>query len=437
MWGAYAHRHLDTNERSACLDLGSISYLRGSDSAGIAVITKKKPRSPKLNIDIRKRPDHPVDFFTQKETLDQIRKPHVTCIMGHARAATHGVINEVNSHPMREGSIIGAHNGVVKKYEPTKDEETHMTDSRKLFAAINEGTLEKVLSDLDWNASYALSFIDLQFNTLNFVRNDKRPLWFARTKGGALFWASELHMIKFALGRNSIEVDAVTELKPGTLFITDLLTGEHDTKTLNLSKSVGFFPPSIQTTTTTVIEPGATNVITKPGYFPPSDDFVQERIGHMRDYMEKTKGRKFLGYTEDTVYTPSKVPNVIDMSTWEDDLKKNDASVEKGKSVYPFLNRQALNAPINDDNPANVYQIRKFGIPQWVSFPVARSYLRHGCDYCSAKSDIEDTVYWYAPREHLCEECYELPLVKTYYKHHGDFIKNDIILDSHISLYGG
>ena len=44
--------------------------------------------------------------------------------MGHTRWATHGVPNDVNSHPhlSNSGRLALVHNGIIENYEPLKKE---------------------------------------------------------------------------------------------------------------------------------------------------------------------------------------------------------------------------------------------------------------------------------------------------------------------------
>lgn len=87
---------------------------RGYDSAGVALYDGKKFISSKTKgkvSDLEKRAEEENTF---KGSMG----------IGHTRWATHGVPNDVNSHPhfSNSGELVIIHNGIIENYEPLKQE---------------------------------------------------------------------------------------------------------------------------------------------------------------------------------------------------------------------------------------------------------------------------------------------------------------------------
>jgi predicted glutamine amidotransferase len=171
-------------------------YLRGPDSTGIAV---KKHASEE--VDIVKIASHPLDLFDSKKFTAALNAYSASVFLGHNRAATRGKVNTINAHPFECGHIIGAHNGTLhmdswKELDKLLDEDTDV-DSLAIFQVIEKFGIEKATEHLF--GAWALVWIDLKENTLNFLRNKERTLFWGQSKDKTkLFWASEHPMIDCA-----------------------------------------------------------------------------------------------------------------------------------------------------------------------------------------------------------------------------------------------
>lgn len=191
-----------------------LDVIRGKHSTGVASLHKDintpvvKVVKDKLNA---------VDFMDLASFRTLMWKKHYI-LMGHNRWATKGAIVQENAHPFEFDNIVGAHNGSLNSQLSFHEGNRFAVDSQALYSELNHSDAATMWSKT--NGAAALSWIDKRDNSLNFLRNKERPLWFTTiNKGETLVWASEHWMIHVACSREGFALDeAPREVALNTLY---------------------------------------------------------------------------------------------------------------------------------------------------------------------------------------------------------------------------
>lgn len=215
---------INTWDLAVMRDMMVVSSLRGTDSTGIlqGKVSTWVGRTD-LSYTIEKGA-HDVHYFQwyhsrsadgNKRILKNLQD---NFFCAHLRAATKGAVTDENSHPFEFENLIGMHNGTLRD---SKYMDHEKTDSELLFKDINERGLKTVLEELDPDSAYAIVMFDKKNNTLNFVRNDQRTLFFGvHESRGTIYWASEAWMIREMCARNTEKLfkDDIYYFKPHTIY---------------------------------------------------------------------------------------------------------------------------------------------------------------------------------------------------------------------------
>jgi glucosamine 6-phosphate synthetase-like amidotransferase/phosphosugar isomerase protein len=170
-----------------------LDSLRGMDSTGMATV-----RMGGKKVEIAKRASHCFNLFDTKSFNDILNGTSSLAFIGHNRSATSGAIKDVNAHPFQVDHITGVHNGTLEDSDKRVLEdmvgEKFNVDSEALFAAIAKFGVKEVIPKLQkgkdsYKGAWSLVWWDTDNKTLNFLRNDHRPLWYCYSDDFKLiFW---------------------------------------------------------------------------------------------------------------------------------------------------------------------------------------------------------------------------------------------------------
>lgn len=184
-------------EENAMKLLLILDAVRGIDSTGAAFIRGNG------EVAVVKQVGNPYELAEDRRFNPAFLRLN-RAIIGHNRWATQGAVNKRNAHPFEFETLVGAHNGSLTSKWRLEDAKDFTVDSENFFHHVDK----KGLKDAMDNTAGAWSFVwwDKHAETLNFLRNKERPMYYTQSKDNAtMFWASEGWMLDVALARHGIE----------------------------------------------------------------------------------------------------------------------------------------------------------------------------------------------------------------------------------------
>ena len=194
--------------------------IRGHHATGVAAID-----TINRSLVVEKKAIASPEFLQEKECMENLFavKHNFNIYIGHNRWATSGAKDDDdNAHPFIHGDIVGVHNGSLRKQSRLDDHKDFVVDSDNLFYQLNKTGLDDTLSKAD--GAFALVWYDRKDNTLNFLRNDERPLAIARLSNGYWVWASEIGMLRWLVKRHKqLNFESTQEEKDGVKYKYDTI----------------------------------------------------------------------------------------------------------------------------------------------------------------------------------------------------------------------
>ncbi len=175
--------------RQVFRDLLDVCQVRGRDSTGVVKVMKDLG-----DYDWVKQVGAPA-FLCDGKEYDRLMTGDCAALIGHTRSKTSGEVSRRNAHPFdypKEG-ICGVHNGTLRAYTGLDGYTYQKVDSDVLYGHLAQNGPQDTFQKL--RGAWACVWWDQNEKTLNFIRNNERPLWFTWTEDmRVMIWASEIWM---------------------------------------------------------------------------------------------------------------------------------------------------------------------------------------------------------------------------------------------------
>jgi len=192
-------------ELTSFLRMLQYDTIRGEHSTGVGFVKRDKAMG------FYKTTEPGWDFVSDPRFTKKIDTFNNAVLIGHNRYATRGKVSSRNAHPFMHGNILGAHNGTIGNPEDLTEGGVFDVDSEALIHEINAIGLPEAIKKI--RGAWALTFYNQKDHTINFLRNDQRPLFIAESEDGqTLFWASEDWMLYGGPVREGVKLKDPFEL---------------------------------------------------------------------------------------------------------------------------------------------------------------------------------------------------------------------------------
>lgn len=384
-------------------ELMHLNVLRGWEGAGAAIMNEACD-----NVQCVRTTQTGTDLILGQEFKKIIKDgPRKSLILGHCRYPTKGDNVIENVHPFECDHIVGVHNGTFRKIENTwfgKEE----SDSKAIFEDIAKRGAKAAIKDAD--GAYALVWIDKRERTLNFLRNNERPLYVWRSKT-FMAWSSEKDDLEKILSRNGKRYQNSPDI---TYFAAD----KHYCIELPGSTPFNFAD-------------GGTIKPERSWEHSPFLDMWAEK----GDSLESKKGNRKSNTKHGSVLSTN--PNGDHGG--HSNFNHANAAHHNGNSVVSLAGRNRNSSlakhfpparppsPLiaEDEKDPDMYMTQSV---YYVSRDRLLGYLKAGCEYCGEKADIEEykkgETHWLTYSDFMCESCWNNPAALAEEEKYHPHLKN-------------
>jgi hypothetical protein len=133
-----------------------------------------------------------------------------------------GAVKDHTAHPFTEGDITLVHNGTLNNKWNLPKGSQYSVDSQAICAALNTHSPAEIVKLM--KGAWSLVWWDARDKTLNFLRNDERPMHFLSSeKDGYCLFGSEALMLKWLAVRNGLSALEPLSLKTHTHVVVDIM----------------------------------------------------------------------------------------------------------------------------------------------------------------------------------------------------------------------
>lgn len=437
-----------------------VSNLRGRQGSGIVTVTRDVKKEHHLHS--IKVLGSGIQAIGSSEYRKRVSEGTPSVLIGHTRWPTKGGTDIASVHPHSFEKVVGVHNGTLMRVNQDYVLQNE-SDSNLLYKSINDDGIVEALAKS--RGAYALVFIDTENQTLNFIRNHERPLWFAKVRwnnfGKTVFWASEwgfLHLILTRSGFKKEEYEIV-ELPVNELWSLPIpMAGQCD---FTIQKEVrsdlkairpfvrshgghkwyeDTFLEKVDGVRSSVIHmPQGSTPVGKQTFVWRDGVLIAKEAPHQQVFLPRSSSSNERQGTEtlsasvgaassqgngdeqrpetssevqDRGPTPRSVndfPGLVkqflskEEVEFDDDLSDVYANEANMLSDPPFeVDDQLALANYGDGETESLVQTTK---NHYLTYSEAKKILDHGCEYCGNGVTFRDSVCWVGKREFVCEDC--------------------------------
>lgn len=348
-------------------------------------------------------------------------------LLGHNRWATKGKISKQNAHPFEFKTLAGVHNGTLRTVTGLDDHKLFDVDSENIYHDMEKNGVYETIPKLD--GAFALAWYDKVDATVNFIRNEERPLFFTYTEDlKTVLWASEPWMLIVAAANNDVEILQPQLLPVGVLHTFDI-PQVYNQKITVRTRNIELFKPKYNTYTNNSFPKDKDKVTQlRPEQNDVKDKFNLDKF--MNKEVEFSVGSKEknsygIAYIQCWLEEDSNIPVRVFAPEggvlWEIMMSSTETFKAFIKTCGVDNNGRYLIADLRTvievENKVDTPVLTFIGFEQEeISLEEYKKRTHKGCAWCSSPVDENDAdeLVWFQKEDFICGGCAVQDEVKKY-----------------------